>query len=192
MHADEHPLTVVFVRHAEAEEGDGDKLGPPLTARGRRQARDVALRLSGDEFDAAYSSDLVRAKATAETIPERHSHTPLTVTPALREVGNEHYVAKADPPSDAERERIAAERDCMERFANQLRHGHGPGERVLVVSHGNFVRSLIPILAGADPRDSILIEVRNASVTRLEVWPSGRAVLTLANCVGHVTPDDQS
>src|SRR5580700_8669033 len=59
---------LVLVRHAIAE-GDGRFQGQrnvPLTLEGRRQLRELVRKLSRYPIRAAYSSDLRRARATAE------------------------------------------------------------------------------------------------------------------------------
>src|SRR2546423_13462092 len=64
-------MKLYFLRHAEAVEGpdDADRL---LSPRGKRQAREVGrfLKRAAVEFDAAYSSPLVRARQTAEIVLE--------------------------------------------------------------------------------------------------------------------------
>ncbi len=64
--------TIYLVRHGEAEgNAKGILMGHldlPLTGKGKLQAEEVSKKLSGVHFDAAYSSDLVRARQTAEII----------------------------------------------------------------------------------------------------------------------------
>lgn len=56
-----------------------------LNEAGRAQARSLARQLQGQSFAAIYSSDLKRAKETAEIIAALH-HLPVTVEPRLREI----------------------------------------------------------------------------------------------------------
>ena len=74
----------------------------------------------------------------------------------------------------------------MHRVINHLRETHEQGERVLIVSHGNITRSLIPLLGGLAPAKAPLLEIYNASLSLVDAWPSGRAVGRLANCVAHL------
>jgi len=57
------------MRHAEALDGADDSTRP-LSPHGFKQARELArfLKSAGIEFDAAYSSPLVRARETAESV----------------------------------------------------------------------------------------------------------------------------
>jgi len=72
--------TIYIVRHAESEfnrEGDKKRINPksewgelqaPLSQYGRKQAQERAEDLKNIHFDAIFSSDLTRAKQTAEII----------------------------------------------------------------------------------------------------------------------------
>ena len=60
-------------------------LDVPLSARGERQSRAQALRLAGAGLAAVFTSDLERARRTAEIIASPHGITP-TVLPELREM----------------------------------------------------------------------------------------------------------
>lgn len=57
----------------------------PLSALGLRQAEALAERLAGSHFDALVSSDLVRARQTAECIAQRIGQ-PVILDPELREI----------------------------------------------------------------------------------------------------------
>jgi hypothetical protein len=57
-----------------------------------------------------------------------------------------------------------------------------------VVAHGNFIRAILPILAGRDPKESLIMESYNTAVSILEVWSTGDGILCLGNCVKHLLP----
>lgn len=63
-------MEIVLVRHGEPEwvRDDLSVENPPLTDRGRRQARRVADVLEKDDFDEIWVSPLVRAQETAEPL----------------------------------------------------------------------------------------------------------------------------
>lgn len=180
-------LSVYFVRHAQAV-AEGRHVDPPLTPLGAQQAKRLARRLSRITFERAYVSSLRRARDTARRILSHHADTRCRVTDDLQEVSRYHFIA---PPSGADfRGVLESERDAMERFANGLRHDHLPGQNVIVICHGNIIRSLLAILANRSPRDAILLEIYNASVSILDIFPSGQAVLRQANCVAHLRSDE--
>jgi broad specificity phosphatase PhoE len=65
-----------FARHGESDANRqhvfanlGD--GPPLTSRGRQQARTLARQLSCDGIEHIYASPLLRARQTADTVAAR-------------------------------------------------------------------------------------------------------------------------
>jgi len=77
-------MKLYFLRHAEALDG-ADDAARPLSPRGKKEAREVArfLKQAGIEFDAAFTSPLVRAKQTAEVVLDVCGSTKLDVTSAL-------------------------------------------------------------------------------------------------------------
>ena len=77
-------MKLYFLRHADALEG-ADDAARPLSPHGKKEALEVGrfLKRSGIEFDAAYSSPLVRAKETAEIVLEVSGSTKLDLTAAL-------------------------------------------------------------------------------------------------------------
>jgi alpha-ribazole phosphatase len=78
---------VLFIRHAETEMagrfcGHSD---PELNAQGRAQLTPLTQTLAGETFEAVYSSDLRRARSTAQAIADARG-IPQAVRPALREI----------------------------------------------------------------------------------------------------------
>ena len=138
--------TLLLVRHGETDwnaerrwQGHADV---PLNDRGREQARVLAEQLAGESIDAIYSSDLSRARDTAEIVGVRLS-VPVVVDAALREIDVgpiEGMTAEEtgtldgwhSEPKEAHAERILR---AVQRIAE--RH---PDDRVLVVTHGGSMR----------------------------------------------------
>lgn len=161
--------TILLVRHGETDwNADGRIQGQtnsPLNERGRAQARALADELAGDRdsIAAVYSSDLDRARETAEILAARLD-LPVVVDPALRERnfgsweglmldeleerwpgawarwrnGNEGEGDVEDHMALARRVRDAIHR---------LAAAH-PGERILVVAHGGAMRVILMDAAG--------------------------------------------
>jgi broad specificity phosphatase PhoE len=69
-------------------------------------------------------------------------------------------------------------------------HRHAAGQQLLMVCHGNTIRTLMPLFGGLHPEESILIQLNHASITILDVMIYGEAVLRLANSVDHLAPDE--
>lgn len=173
---------LLLMRHGETEENlrhilQGHLPGH-LTERGREQARETARTLCPTPPQAIVSSDLQRCRDTAgivlQTLREAydqdaaarpltptHASCPLPssilFTPLLRErnwgsatgatVDSAHRVTI---PEDAET--VAALRRRAEAFL-RFAAGSYPGQRVLVVSHGLFLRFLQATKRGVDIRE---------------------------------------
>jgi broad specificity phosphatase PhoE len=161
--------TIVLARHAESDwnraqrwQGHADR---PLTQLGRRQARALAERLRSFPPTAVYSSDLRRARETAEIVAGRLA-LPVALEPRLREidVGEWEGLTTADAelryPEGARRRSEGGtgwlEGESYEALgarslaALQAIASAHPGERVLVVSHGGPMRVAWLASAGAD------------------------------------------
>ncbi|HUK97675.1 MAG TPA: histidine phosphatase family protein [Gaiellaceae bacterium] len=144
--------TILLARHGETEwnrtgryQGWAD---PPLNETGRAQARELAEQLRSTPFDAVYSSDLQRARETAEIVAEPHG-VPVIVEPGLREVnvgawsGLNHSEVEARFP-DGERPGGESREQHTARVlaaAEKIARAH-PGERILLVSHGGTMRAI--------------------------------------------------
>jgi broad specificity phosphatase PhoE len=132
----------------------------PLNAEGLRQAADLADTLRGQHFDALFSSDLLRARQTAEVLAVA-LHLPRWLDTRLREVnlGDWQGVTHADiqarfPEQWAERyadplnfrppggetigEMVARAFPAVDEIAATYPHS-----RVLLVSHGILLAALI-------------------------------------------------
>jgi broad specificity phosphatase PhoE len=137
--------TLLLVRHGETDwNADGRLQGHtdrPLTDFGRRQARQLAEELSEQELEAIYSSDLARARETAEVVGER-LELPVVLDPDLREKNWGTW----EGLTAVERDRVEfageSTQEHQERILGALRRiaARHPGGRVLVVTHGGSMR----------------------------------------------------
>jgi probable phosphoglycerate mutase len=153
--------TILLVRHGETDwnlerrwQGHTDR---PLNQTGRAQARELAKRLATEPPHAIYSSDLARARETAEIVAERLG-LPVAVDPRLREVdvGEWSGLTMADVEErfpEALQRRLAGGTGWQdgetyeqmgERVLEALHDIAGRHEgRVLVVTHGGSVREVL-------------------------------------------------
>ena len=138
--------TLLLVRHGETDwnavgrlQGHTDR---PLSDYGRRQARALASELEDEELKAIYSSDLVRARETAEIVGERLG-LPVVLDPDLREKDwgtweglnavERDRVEFVGETTEAHQERILG---ALRRISER----HPDDSRVLVVTHGGSMR----------------------------------------------------
>lgn len=138
--------TLLLVRHGETDwnaegrlQGQTDR---PLNDYGRGQARRLAEELEGEALDAIYSSDLARARETAEIVGETLG-LPVEIDRDLREKDWGTW----EGLTSVERDRVEfvgesteAHRDRMLRALRQISERHPGDACVLVVTHGGSVR----------------------------------------------------
>jgi broad specificity phosphatase PhoE len=178
--------TLLLVRHGETDwNRDGRWQGhsdTPLNAAGREQARRVAAELR--DVDAVYSSDLARARETAEILAEQLG-LEVHLEPRLRERGFGAWEGKTsaeieaefrdeharwlagEAPGAADAEPFGDFAARVQSFVEDLLERH-PGETVLVVAHGGSARAVAALAKGLDyVRDHRLIPgMANCEVAR--------------------------
>jgi broad specificity phosphatase PhoE len=180
--------TVVLVRHGQSEwnaagrwQGQAD---PPLTARGAAQARHAvgALRALGP-FAAVVASDLQRARRTAEVVADGLGLAPVTIEPAWRErhVGAWTGMTRAEidvafpgwwpdgpRPDGFESDEAVADRVLPALAALGDRFA---GRRVVVVTHGGVIRTIVRCV---DPAHDAYVGNLDARIVHLD--PRGTIV----------------
>lgn len=161
--------TIYIIRHGETEwnvkkiiQGHKDSR---LTKNGKSQAIQALKRLKHIKFDAIFSSDLGRAKQTAEIL-NLERKLAITTTKALRERHMRKYEGqnivklrttlkeifkKFDKLSDKEKfkfefpDNIESIGKTITRFITYLREiaVAYPGKTILIVTHGGNIRTLL-------------------------------------------------
>ena len=164
------PCTIYLVRHGETDNNknkilQGDKVDMSLNKTGVQQANQAAQRLKQVKFDMAFSSDLIRAKKTADIIALQHKLT-VTTHQALRERSFGQFEGKPETEMRRKLKRVLDEfeslsdeakfnyqfpngienfESCVTRLINFLRQISiaYSGKTVLVVTHGSIMRFLL-------------------------------------------------
>jgi len=177
---------ILLIRHGQTDwnvEGRWQgHLDQPLNATGMEQALALAEYLRGRPLNAVYSSDLLRARVTAEQIAETHG-LPVQTDPRWREQDlgvfqglttseisgkypeemrqlRENYLDFAPP--EAETRRIMQER-AFAAYSDIL--AHETGTEVAVVSHGGTIRVLLYKFFG---EEILHRSVHNTSISIIE------------------------
>ena len=136
---------LIVARHGESEANRkrvfAGQTDSPLTSEGRRQAEALAAALAREPITRVISSDLSRARETAEVVAREH-RVPVETTPALREwdVG----------------ELVGLDRDGTARRFGDVRPFFEPGSRVpggesfeeILARVTGFVDALVPASLG--------------------------------------------
>jgi broad specificity phosphatase PhoE len=117
---------VWLVRHADCYEGMSERVDPPLSALGRKQAELLAKRLRKLQPSAIYSSPYRRALETARTIAD-DVHVDDRLIEMAMDLGDGGELNFKELP-DSVIERMSAAIDDIAR--------NHPDERVIVVAHG--------------------------------------------------------
>ncbi len=199
--------TLLFlVRHGETEWNSQRRFQGQteiaLNEKGRAQSRRTAQRLEGINLQAAYSSDLSRARECAEIIAAPHG-LEVKALPALRErnfgalegmtgeEGRQHPWWKALEESDGflaapGGETRAESRRRVVECVNEIIAAH-EGQQVLIVSHGGPISQIVCDLLGAPPERRARMRLDNCSLTIVEIAEQKRTVL-LMNDVSHLFP----
>lgn len=148
--------TLLLVRHGEtnwnAERRWQGHADIPLNERGRKQAAELAERLAAERIEAIYTSDLSRARDTADLVGARLG-VAVVADPDLREIDVgpiEGLTAEEAKPFDGwqgEPKEAHATRILTAIGRIARRHPHG---RVLVVTHGGSMRRVHEHLGLAD------------------------------------------
>ena len=191
---------IIVLRHGETawnvEGRYQGHLDSPLTAPGVAQSKAVARRLRALQFSALYSSDLGRARQTADLVGAATGHA-IQLESGLRErhLGLFQGILKEEVPSrfprefddfrragpdyvipegESARQRYQLITACLEQLAS--RHA---GETVVVVAHGGTLSVLLRYVLGIPLEIPRRFRVTNAAFNRftrendrwyLETW----------------------
>ncbi len=196
----------LIVRHGETRWNEEGRLQGVsdigLSEKGDRQAQMVARRLAGVPIDVAYTSDLTRARDTAQCILENRDLT-LNSIPVLRERGygifegltveerQQRYPAMFDAslvndldfaPTGGETPRQTIKR--MSAFVADLGMRH-PDETVLIVGHGGSLRAAIIALMEFPLEANWRFVMANCGLSVIDTYPDN-AVMRLYNDTSHL------
>lgn len=160
---------LVLIRHGESQWNLENRftgwVDVPLTPKGEQEARDAGKKLKALRFDCAFTSVLVRAKETLRLVLEEIGQTtiPIEENKALNErmYGELQGLNKTEtaqkygdhqvkiwrrsfdvPPPGGESLKDTAER-VLPYYENRVRPALLADKTVLVVAHGNSLRSLV-------------------------------------------------
>ena len=180
--------TIYLVRHGQTEWNVADKVqgasDSPLTENGIKEIKKLAKVLKKVKFDLAFSSDLLRAKRTAEILALEHKLSVET-NALIKERFFGHLEGKSNDEyrkwakaftnlTDKERfsakisEDIESDEEIVTRLIQFLREiaiGN-PGKTILTVSHGGIIKAFLIHLGYGTYKD--IRTIKNGGYLKLE------------------------
>jgi len=199
-------LELFIIRHGQSNgnikrDTDGlsheDLHDPRLTELGKNQAMLCGERFKNVEFDAIYSSALLRAVETAtEIIKKQPTEKCLKVLPYLTEAGispeyshssfteinkinKKAYLAEGIDPEKSlfYYNKMSDESDLFERAEKALdyiRTHQREGEKIAIVSHAAFITYLVFSLMGYKEACPLFdLDFKNTGVTKVTIYKKG-------------------
>ncbi len=205
---------LLFVRHGEQLVTDaaaapvGEWVDPPLSDRGRQQAKLAGERFSTWKIDAVYASPLKRALATGQEIARHHRLEPRLV-PDLREIEIFRDIPQEKTASQflspallaGVRERMLREKkwdvypytessfEFRKRVVNAVESilAENEGHRVVIACHGGVINAYVAHIIGVE--HDMFFRPAHASVSVVAAGHGVRALHSL-NDVHHLeTPE---
>lgn len=195
-------MQLFVVRHGETEENAGGVVQGhhhgTLSARGRRQAEQLAVRFREVQFDAIYTSDLGRAVMTAEAIGQ-FQKAPIQRSVLLRERGAGVFEGRSFREMDQVQEQSGfthaefkpeggeSYREVLARVVSFLEslNGHDDDQRLLIVSHGRWMRMLLSIALKLEIEQAVAIPQTNTGVNIFDYHPASGLTIRTLNCTRH-------
>jgi probable phosphoglycerate mutase len=189
-------ITLGFIRHGTTEWNLAGRMqgqmDTELAEVGAWQAQQLAVRLKSETWDGIVSSDLIRARQTAQTIADVTGIPFVDVDARLRE---RHFGQLEGTTLDDRLARwgddwreldlgMESDEDLLKRwftFLEELEAQHS-GKRILIVSHGGYIAPVLEFMLG----EPVASHINNTSLTVMKRGISAWNCL-LINCTAHLT-----
>jgi len=187
-------MTITTIRHGQTDWNLERKLqgrtDVPLNATGIDQAIRLGKRLAGEPCDIIYTSDLQRAKVTAEHI-NAHHQVPLIVEPGLREAGLAEFEGQSlhDPQVVTAFDQYMNEASPahFEQVKRDLQKILDCGkEHVFIVAHYMTIRAIICALLGLPIEERGQFTIGNTAIHVFKQRSDGTFGIVLENDTDHL------
>jgi len=199
-------IRIIFVRHGQTAWNDlglyQGHTDVPLNKTGLEQASKTAQRLKNEKLSAIYSSDLLRAKQTAEIIAVEHN-LPVTTMAEFREINfgvwegktykeiNELYPQLLQTWLNEPENLKIPEGETFSEMLNRVWKGlkrvlaKHQDETVMLVAHGGAIGALICNILDIKLINLWRIKQGNTGITIIEFYEE-KGILTLFNDTHHL------
>lgn len=184
---------LLLARHGESEFNNTHRFAGfvdiGLTETGRRQAERLRDRLADEKIDVVYTSNLKRARTTAEIVISGRNLN-ITECPELSEISYGDIEGLTFPEiqqkypilaGQIRRSDLAMEFPGGEKFLDFIKRvesfktrldKHGDPKSVLIVAHGGPLRTLLLSLLGIDQNSWWQLRIDNASLSIVDMYPA--------------------
>lgn len=197
---------IIFVRHGQTSWNDSGMYQGhtdiPLNEIGFEQAAKAGQRLRDEKVTAIYSSDLLRAKQTAQVIAREHK-LPVTVMPEFREINFGIWEGKTykeikelypemlniwlSKPQELKIPKGETFQEMLTRSWQGLKEllTKHKDETIIIVAHGGTIAVLVCHILGMDLNNLWKVKQGNTGITIVE-FVEDRGFLTLFNDTYHL------
>jgi broad specificity phosphatase PhoE len=184
---------IYLVRHGQSlhnkEQRIAGQLDSELTELGFEDARQVARVINRSDFDIIYSSDLLRARQTAETIIEALDlKCPVRFSPLLRELDYGEFTEKSVEETflflnykHAQQQRYPGGESFLdlqarlEQFIRQMMQAPA-GRRILVTAHAGSIRLIAMLIDPARWQEHLQRAYGNRFLGKVMLDENGRLI----------------
>ena len=196
---------ILFIRHChpdykvEKKTGDRDM---PLSKNGLKQRKYLTKRLVKSKIDVVYSSELRRAKQTAEVFVKKKKKV-LNINPRLNEFHWVHwYKIKYFNMTEIEREKRLSQHKLLDKELDKMQaearraiaeiYKDNKGKKIAIFGHGNFIKSLLTGVLNADIIGFLSLEIFQSSISKIIVDKNGYVKIVYINNIDHLPQAPQS
>ncbi len=203
-------MRLLLARHGETTWNDEARYQGqtdiPLSARGQMEAERLAERLAHESIDAIYTSDLARARDTAQVVARRID-TALTLEPRLREANlgewqgltyeqvRQRYFNDTDPLPAYMVDSPPPGGECLRQLQVRLMSAiesiatQHDDESVLIVTHGGCLKVLLYTWLGIELSAYWQLRFDSASISEVSLYPIG-AIVSRLNDTAHLREEE--
>jgi len=194
------PYTEIYlVRHCHPDYRLEKKLGEynmPLSKTGEQQRKYLTKKLLKMDIDSVYASGLCRAQETAAEFIAKTKKT-LIIDERLDEINWKywHRIKYFNMSEEAREKRLVSYKQLdkrLDRIQTEARCALSDlfrtnrGKKILVFSHGNFIKAAITSILNADVIGFLSLEIFQSSISQLVIDRSGYIKVTRINDVSHL------
>ncbi len=200
------PYTEVYlVRHCRPDYLSEKRVGErnmPLSKIGLEQRRYLTKKLLTMKFDKIYASELVRAQETALAYATKKKKE-IILDKRLNEIDWTHWFKiKYFNMSEKNREKKLKHHKMLDRQLDKMQVNarraladickQNKGKKVILFSHGNFIKALVTGILNTDVIGFLSLEIFQSSITKLVVDRDGYIKINYINDVSHLpSPPDE-